>query len=194
MRTLGLVLVFALLCLASAQSWLEDFGELTVLSYATNPQGTEFVEVPGWVSGVSKLLPEAMNRHGTGHIVLLDSEWAHVGYWVNGNPTHRRYRWHAFFAATKDWDGLSLEGLEFELADGPRLNPDSIAATLAAHAAVRPTVARPASASLPRNGCVSSTTSTSSSTRCYTDGRLTYQVVCTSNPRTFEVSCRSDSY
>jgi hypothetical protein len=46
--------------------------------------------------------------------------------------------------------------------------------------------------SAPRNGCVSSTTSSGSSMTCYADGRVSYRSSCTNVGG--RISCRSESY
>lgn len=197
MKVVGVAVLAALLSVCFAQDWLDDVGDFTVLGSATNGEGTLFLEVAELVVGRREQILDAMRTRDLPHVVIIDPNYVHVGYWMRGEPVYRRYHWILFLENTRLMSGLSLDDLSFTLADGPRLNHQTISAAQGAGQSVqprtlpRPTYTAPAS---PRNGCVSNVTSTGSSMRCYTDGRLTYQQVCTLNSRTFDVSCRSDSY
>lgn len=198
MKVAGIAFLVALASVCFAQDWLGDVGDFTVLGSATNGAGTLFVEVAEQVVGRREQILDSMRRHGTHHVVIIDPSYVHVGYWMSSDdPVYRRYHWIVFVENTRLMSGLSLDDLVFNAASGPKLNPQTVAVALGANSNVQPrTLPRPAYAAPanPRNGCVSSVTSTGSSVRCYTDGRLTYQQLCTVNSRTFAVTCRSDSY
>lgn len=161
-----------------------------------NSEGTLFVEISEDVGGLSEIVPRVMREHGTSHMVVIDPRWVHLGYWVRDTPTYNRYLWTPFWTMAHDWAGMSLADMTYLRSEGARLNPENFTELRSTiRARVRSgSMSSGSAAGTPSDGCVSSSSTSGSSMSCYTGGRLTYRVVCSSNPRTFEVNCRSDSY
>lgn len=179
--------------LASAQGLLELLeGSPRVVGRATNATGALFLELDSTPSNVGSALRQGISQEGFEHVAIVTPDdkvrYASV---VDGEV----------FVFTMDWwRFVQLDHREFRMNNltyeemGTYLNPTAIAEARAARPAWATGRSQSSSVTIPRNGCLSNTTSTSSTMTCYSNGRVTFRSVCTISRVTFAISCRSDSY
>lgn len=195
MRTL---LVMLIVCLAStglAQGVVERlYGNPAVVGRATNDRGAVFIELATIPLNIMRSLREGLEHEESQRVAIITPDsMVRYGLVLNGNVYTYQVSWLDFVVLNSP--NFSMDNMHFE-DEGRYLRADAIAD---AREGVRPRIGRPGGfvarpPNMSRNGCDSSTTASRSTMTCYSNGRVTYRSVCTTNPVTYAINCTSDTY
>lgn len=166
-------------------------GEFKVVATATNDRGAVFIELDAIPSNVDVALSEGVvQEEGQRVAIITPSGIVYYASVIYDKVYSYQSEWVSFVRARSS--NFLMTDLSYD-SYGVFLNPDNIALLLPER--VEPDSGVPfyppsPSEIPPLHGCAANTFST----RCYQDGRLTYGVICTSDPVTGAVTCRSESY
>lgn len=183
------LMTFVVACLASsglAQDVLDGIeGNVEILAVGTNSHGALLYEISGVPVNLEEVLRDAVQRNPALSVaVFLQGGVVKFAYVENDEVVYTSRAFRDFIDNSWRFPQFRLDGLDI-IGTGRFLDAEVVAAQSAAGRSA---------ANVPSNGCVSNTTPTGSNMTCYTNGRVTYRSVCSVNPVTHGISCRSDSY
>lgn len=195
MRKVLTILVACLACSGLADGVLDELvGEFTVTGIAVNASGVKFIELSETPMNVELALREGVYEEDKQRLAIFTPDdmvrSAHV---IGDEVVYFEVDWIQFVQNNSVF--FRTNEVTFE-REGNYLNEDAFQAARNTKLTrlYAPALPRKGVSSTPRNGCVSSTNTTGSTMTCYSNGKVTYRSVCTVNPVTYAINCRSDSY